>query len=57
MPDGQPNLTVQSFFSSQQGMETERFLNSKTKLFIVPPPSVGLVVNQQPPFTAYGLNL
>jgi hypothetical protein len=57
MPDGQPNLTVQSFFSSQQGMETERFLNSKTKLFIVPPPSVGLVVNAQPPFTAYGLNL
>jgi hypothetical protein len=57
MPDGQPNLTLQSFFSANQGIEKERYTNSYTKIFNISPPSVGLIVNGTPPYTSYGLNL
>jgi len=57
MPDGEPNLTLQSFFSASEGIEKERYLNSYTKIFNIPPPSVGLIVNGTPPFTSHGLTL
>lgn len=57
MPDGQPNLMLQSFFSANEGIETERYLNSYTKIYNISPPSVGLIVNGTPPYTSYGITV
>ena len=56
MPSGAPNFMTQSFFSSQQGIERERYLNSKTSVLVQVPPALGLGV-PQPPVEAFGLNL
>lgn len=56
MPSGAPNFMTQSFFSSQQGVERERYLNSKTSVLVPLPPAVGFGV-PQPPVEAWGLNL
>ena len=56
MPSGAPNFMTQSFFSSQQGVERERYLNSKTSVLVPLPPAVGFGV-PQPPVEAWGITL